>query len=287
MPERRNLSLGGLSISLIPDRISGEYEYEKRMREFHTSYPPEVILNVNCGWFPEIKDGKVVFESNLSWRMLQDGDQKIIRIRSADQDPYQIGVFPANFHSGEVYVAVLPGSPDKYVFPLSFPLGELFMMNLLGSGFGVLFHACGVIFREEGYLFCGYGRAGKTTTAKLWEALPGARVVNDDKVIVRQQAGGYFLYGTPWHGEGGMVLPDSAPLKHIFILKQAPVNSISALHPSQATAGLLARAFIPIWDAEKMAFILSFLENLVSNIPCLEFGFMPDPSAVDFVLGLE
>lgn len=287
MPERRNLSLGGLSIALLPDRISGEYDFESRMREFHTSYPPEVFLNVNCGWFPEIDGGEVVFDSNLSWRMLQVGDQKIIKIRSAHQDPYQVGVFPADFRSGEMYVAALPGDPEKFVYPMSFPLGELFMMNLLGSGFGVLFHSCGVIFRGEGYLFCGYGRTGKTTTARLWEALPEARVVNDDKVIIRRQSGGFYLYGTPWHGEGGMVLPDSAPLKRIFILKQAPENSISALHHSEAAAGLLARAFVPIWDSEKMAFILSFLEDLVSGIPCRELGFKPDSSAVDLVLGLD
>ncbi len=246
MPERRILSLGGISIALVPDNLSGEYEFEKRASEFQSSYSPDVSLQIHCGWFPELNNGEVVFESNLSWRMLQDGDNRIIKIRSSDQDPYQLGIFPPDFRSGEIYIASIPGSPNRYVFPLSFPLGELYMMNLLGSGLGILFHACGVIYRGEGYLFTGYGNAGKTTTARLWQNLPDARVVNDDKVIVRKHDGKFFLYGTPWHGEGGVVSPNSAPLKRIFVLKKAPQNNLCDLKPAQAAANLLSRGFIPI-----------------------------------------
>jgi hypothetical protein len=287
MPGSRNLSLGGISISLVPDQISGEYEFEKRASEFHGSYAPDVILQIHCGWFPESNNGKIVFESGLSWQMLQDGDKWIIRIRSPEQDPYQLGIFPPNFRSGEIYVAPAIDNPGRFVFPLSYPLGELYMMNLLGTGLGVLFHACGIIYQGEGYLFTGHGSAGKTTTARLWQGLPDARIVNDDKVIVRKQAGRFYLYGTPWHGEGGMVMPASAPLKRIFILKKALKNSVAQIEPVQATADLVTRGFIPLWDSEKMAFILSFFEELCQKVPCQELSFLPDASAVDFVLGLD
>lgn len=286
MPESFNLSLGGIPLALVPDRITGEYEAVKRAVEFRSSAAPEVTLQVHCGWFPELGDAPVVFETGHAWQLLHMGDQWVIKVGSHDLDPYQIGVFPPDFRAGEIYVARAPGDPERYIFPMSYPMGELFVMNLLGTGVGMLFHATGVIYQGKGYLFTGHGGAGKTTTARLWEKLPGALVVNDDKVIICQEADGFRLYGTPWHGEGGMAFPDSAPLSRVFILKQATQNYAAPIQPAQAAGMLLARTFSPLWDADKVAFHLKFLDDLCLAVPCMELGFLPESSAVDFVRNL-
>jgi len=83
-----------------------------------------------------------------------------------------------------------------------------------------------------------------------------------------------------------MALPDSAPLKQVFILKQAVKNYVTPLLPAQAASSLLTRAFIPLWDAAKMAFTLDFLDELCQSFPCLELGFLPDSSIVDFLRSL-
>ena len=286
MLECFNLCLGGVSISLIPDQVAGEYEYIKRAIDFRSPAATEIFLQIHCGWFPELGDAQVAFETDKGWQLLQAGEKWAIKVCSATQDPFQLGVFPADFRSGDIYVAPSEQTPNRYVFPLSYPLGELYIMNLLGTGLGMLFHAAGVIHQGQGYLFTGNGGAGKTTTARLWEAVPGVQVVNDDKVIVRKEAGQFRLYGTPWHGEGGMALPNSAPLSRVFILKQAAKNEAAPLQPAQAVSSLLARAFIPLWDADKIAFTLKFLDELCQAVPCQELGFLPDSSAVDFVRGL-
>jgi hypothetical protein len=286
MPELFNLSLGGILISLIPDQSAGDYGLVKRASEFCSPATPVIKLQIHCGWFPELDEQKIAFETNHAWQMFQIGNKRVIKVISPEQDPYQLGVFPPDFRSGDIYIAAL-GDQKGYVFPLSFPMGELFMINLLGGGLGMLFHAAGVIYQGEGYLFTGHGGAGKTTTARLWEALTGARVVNDDKVIVRKEAGQFRLYGTPWHGEGGMVLPDSAPLKRVFILKQAAQNYAASISPVQAAGSLLARTFVPLWDADKINYSLTFLDELCQAVPCLELGFLPDSSAVDFVRNMH
>ena len=286
MPEPFNLSLGGIPFSLIADQPFGEYDYIKRASDFCSFESPEISLQIHCGWFPEFDHAMVDFDSTISWRLLRADEKWVIKDRSPSHDPYQIGVFPDDFRSGEIYVATSDQAQERYVFPFSYPMGELYMMNLLGTGLGMLFHATGVIYQEQAFLFTGHGGAGKTTTARLWQTLPGARVVNDDKVIVRREAGGFRLYGTPWHGEGGMALPDSAPLKRVFILEQAAKNTLTPLHPVNAAAMLLARTFVPLWDAEKINYSLTFLDELSQTIPCRLLGFQPDTSAVDFVLNL-
>ena len=287
MPEYFNLSLGGLAISLIPDRLSGEYDLVKRTNDFRTLEAPELSLQIHCGWFPELNGAKVFFETGHAWQLLQLDGKWVIRVNSPAPDPYQIGVFPPDFRSGDIYIASKNSAPNRFIFPLTYPMGELYLMNLLGTGLGVLFHATGVIDRGKGYLFTGHGGAGKTTMARLWDGLPDVLVVNDDKVIVRKETGGFRLYGTPWHGDGGMALPDSAPLSKVFILKQAAQNGSTMLHPAQASGGLLARLFVPLWDAEKIAITLKILDELCQAIPCLELGFLPDTSVVDFVRNLN
>lgn len=286
MPLPLTISLGGIPISLTPDQATGEYDFVKRAIEFYTNAAPEVKLKIHCGWFPDLHEIPVAFETNHGWQLLQGNGKKVIKVRTAFQDPYLVGVFSVNFRSGDIYVAASEGFSDRYIFPLNYPLGELYMVNLLGTGLGMLFHAAGVIYQGQGYLFTGHGGAGKTTTSRLWRAYPDVRVVNDDKVIVRKEADGFRLYGTPWHGEGGMALPDSAPLKRVFILKQAAQNTTTPLQPIQAVSGLLTRAFIPLWDAEKMTNTLEFLDELCQAIPCQELGFLPDSSVVDIVRNL-
>ena len=136
---------------------------------------------------------------------------------------------------------------------------------------------------RTGYLFAGIGGAGKTTTARLWNENPGVRVVNDDHSILRKIGDQFRVYGTPWHGQGGFALAEDAPLKKIFILKQAPANQAVRLSPAKAAAALLVRTFAPLWDAPAMDFTLQFLDDLCQSIPCYELGFVPDQSAVEYV----
>ena len=80
-----------------------------------------------------------------------------------------------------------------------------------------------------------------------------------------------------------MALPDSASLSRVFIVKQADRNYRHPFHPAQAAAGLFTRAFIPLWDHDKITFSVEFLDELCQSIPCYELGFLPEPSIVDFV----
>jgi hypothetical protein len=157
------------------------------------------------------------------------------------------------------------------------------MINLLGTGYGILLHSCGVIDGESGIVFAGIGTAGKTTTARLWNGLAGVRVLNDDHTILRKIDGQFRVYGTPWHGRGGFALSDDAPLKKVFILKHAESNRAVLLSPAQAAASLLVRCFAPLWSAPAMDYTLQFLDELCQTVPCYELGFVPDQSAVEYV----
>ncbi len=285
MPECITLSIGGISILLSPDQASGQFQIPEFFPQFTATTAPQIELKVHCGWFPP-GNGQLIFETVQGWKIYETSSARIITLGHQILDPYVVGIFTPDFRSGEIHVTRADPSTDSFVFPLTYPMGELFMMNLLGTGLGLLCHASGVIYNGKAYLFTGHGGIGKTTTARLWARRPGAHVVNDDKVIVRKEGGRFWMYGTPWPGEGKMALPEKAPLEGVFMLKQADRNAVTDLSPAETVGRLLARAFLPLWDRDKVNNSLQFLQALTQAVPCREFGFVPDMSAVDFVLGL-
>jgi hypothetical protein len=108
-------------------------------------------------------------------------------------------------------------------------------------------------------------------------------LLSDDRIVVRRREGRFWAYGTPWCGDVQVASPAAFPLERIFVIRHAPANGAARLRPAEAAQSLLARSFLPFWDAPGMAFTLAFLDELVQAVPCYDYGFVPDRSAVDFV----
>jgi len=288
MPAAFVCNLGGFSVKFSPNILEGKFENFNKIEQFLVQTEPDITYSVHFQLSSSIHKSTSYFETDeKTWKIFPHNGKIGIKVTSPEQDPYQLALLSKDFKSGEIFVAKNNILPDTYILPTAYPLGELIMMNILGSGYGVMCHACGVINRGNGYLFTGHGHDGKTTTAHLWAKMPETMIVNDDKVIVRNIQNRYDLFGTPWHGEGGWALPNSAPLKRIFILKQAPKNEVKDLSPATAVGKLFARAFLPLWDSKAVSYSLDFFEKLCQSVPVQELGFLPEPSIVDFVRHLD
>lgn len=282
MPAPITLELGGISIQLKPDKKSGDFYFVKKTADFIKQSDPEITLNIHCGTSPNTSDQDVVFETNIGWFLGKLNGKSVINVRA--EKAHQVGIFPEDFSSGDIFVGLKDEGEEQYIFPLAYPMGEIFLMNKLGSGMGVLMHAAGVIYNGQGFLFAGQGGAGKTTCAQIWQEYKSAQVINDDKVIIRKKDEAFHIFGTPWHGEGGMALPLDAPLKGLFILRQAQKNEFKSIPPLDMVLKLMDRSFLPLWDKGKMDFTLAFFHQLLQAVPCREFGFLPNGSIADFVL---
>jgi hypothetical protein len=254
-----------------------------RFPDFTSNNIPQAIYRVVIKPSFSEPNGTLLFDSKQSWRLYNNQNRRMLWVGSRDYIPTLVGDFSSDYHSGEIYVTKSKIDQGKYVFPLSYPLGGLLMTSLLGTGYGIMLHSCGVIDGGNGIVFAGTSSTGKTTTARLWHENHGVRVINDDHTIIRKIDSQFRVYSTPWHGQGGYALAEDAPLKKIFILKQSQANQANLLSPVKAAAALLVRSFPPLWDASAMAFTLQFLDDLCQIVPCYELGFVPDQSAVEYV----
>ncbi len=274
--------IGGIGLG-VSNKTGKEFLPLGHFEDFLCSCKPQA--NYETGLEPP--SGKpaadLIFDSGQAWRLFGNQDQRILWVGSRDFIPRMVGDFSPDYHRGNIYVTKSIDGTPQYYFPLSYPVGSLLMTSLLGTGYGLMLHACAVIDAGSGIVFAGIGSAGKTTTGRLWNANTSARILNDDHVILRKFDGRFRVYGTPWHGQGGFSSPEDAPLKKIFIIKHGNTNQAVPLSPPQAAASLLVRTFAALWDASAMAYSLQFLDELCQAIPCYEFGFVPDKTAVEYI----
>jgi hypothetical protein len=196
--------------------------------------------------------------------------------------PETIIILEPDLKSGDVYIR--NNTPNRDLSPdlLGHPLNQILMIMLLSLGKGILMHACGVDDNGHGYLFPGNSTHGKSTIAKLWSE-NGATVLNDDRIIVRERNGEFWMYGTPWHGDFNEVSSKALPIRKIYFLRHGEKNSTVPRKGAEAVSMLLTRAFPPLWDKEGMHYTLSLLDRMASRLPCYELDFLPDKRIIDFV----
>jgi hypothetical protein len=147
-----------------------------------------------------------------------------------------------------------------------YPTDQLLLIHALGVADGFLAHAAAIADANGGYLCAGPSGAGKTTLSIAAHDV-GARVLSDERTVVRRGRDGWLVGGTPWPGEGGYVENATVPLRGIMLLEQAATNELVPVSPARALAMLYRCHFPPLWDDVAATRTLSNIERLVREVP--------------------
>jgi hypothetical protein len=246
----------------------------------------ECDVNVKVGLADALKmpTRKALFESGGLWTLFaEDGGYRLNFLRSfPGETPYKSAWFDGHFRKGELTLSRQFFDTAQAIYPLEYPLDEVLMIHHLASGKGLEVHALGVADEEgRGHLFLGHSGAGKSTSARLWQARQGIRILSDDRIILRRRGGQVWMHGTPWHGDAGIASPDAALLSRIYVLEHWPSNELVPMPHSAATAEIFARSFVPRHCPGALSFALNFIEELAREFPCQTFRFVPKQSAVE------
>ena len=266
----------GLAIT-APDAVA-------RFRSSSTSV--DIVVGAQWSARLPLAGGPVRFDSGGLWQLRDDGSRLswIFTSPKFGSEPYKVAVFNHDFTAGEVHLNSSCFDPTAPIYPLEYPLDELIVTNWLAHGRGVEMHACGVIDSNgDGYLFAGHSGAGKTTIASLWCQQPGVTVLSDDRIILRRQHDGIWMYGTPWHGDEALAVSARARVTRGFFLNHGTTNAVETMTPSRATASLMVRCFPPFYSRERLDFTLSLLEQVATVVPFAELHLIPTAAAIAFI----
>lgn len=132
----------------------------------------------------------------------------------------------------------------------------------------MLIHSSAISLDGEAYLFTAPSGTGKSTHTRLWREHFGDRalMINDDKPIVRERDGRFFVYGTPYMGQYRLGANIYAPIKAVCIISRGEQNEIERLTAEECISALLNQTLIPS-DEGLMDALLSTFEKFIVSVP--------------------
>lgn len=233
LPYHLTFEIGSITLSIDSDLPLKEETFAPKFQLFrcHTAADNgednEVTIHHHCG-LPKIGNWGEEIYHRAPWIIYETPSGYIYKmfVKGNNQSPL-IAIFSKDHTEGHIYKGknyVKAFKKGNLTSLLCFPTDQILFARLLADRDGVILHGSGIILKEKGYLFVGHSDAGKTTLVKIF--CHHARILNDDRMIVRKEEGRFYLYGTPWHGDLSLVAPDRVPLRAILFLNQAKENRI-------------------------------------------------------------
>ncbi len=276
LPYHPTFRIGGIILSIQSDLPLKKKTFAPKFQLFRCDDGKnnKVTIHHHCG-LSEIKDwGKEIYRrapwiihrtpSGYIYKMFVEGNEEssLIAIFSKDHTEGHI-------YKGENYVKAF--KKGNLTSLLCFPTDQILFARLLADRGGIILHGSGLIFKEKGFLFVGHSDAGKTTLVNLFHH--HARILNDDRMILRKENGSFYLYGTPWHGDLSLVAPDRVSLKAIFFLNQAEENRIERTEGLEAFKRLYGCTIKALVTERWTKNALDICQALSREMPCYELYF--------------
>jgi hypothetical protein len=276
------LRVAGLTLLLRARRRDPLLSLPAPSRPFASARGGDIVLDLERGAAPAADPTRLLFESGGVWRVHAHGPGLLYTFRSPALRPpvYRAVEIDSGLRRGTLFCPPAQGRAPRHA--LEFPLDELLFQHRLAREGALEVHACAVAVAGGALLFSGQSGAGKSTTARLWRrARPDSLVLSDDRVVLRLRRGRPWAHGTPWHGEARFASPAARPLRAVFFLRHARRAALRRLPLVEAAARLLSRSFPPPWDGDALARALEAAHRVAAAVPCYDFGFRPDRSAVE------
>lgn len=238
---------------------------ERKKRLFLTRHP---MVDENC-W--------AIFKDNQGYALmsyLKEKRQRIILNRA--------------FNKGVAYLYTKKKDiKDWPVGVIIYDALQIILQKYLINHKGFLLHSMGVKdVNSKGLVFIGKSGKGKTTMAKLWHRYSNAKVLNDDRTVVRAINGSFYLYGTPWHGDFSdylKTLANRAKLKKLLFISHSKTNRLQDIKNGGIYGPLFQNIFFTFWDEAGLKKAIDLSKELARKVPACHLGFKDTKAVIDFV----
>jgi hypothetical protein len=262
--------------------ISTDYKYDINIKVHRGEYNPDPnAIKVFHAPFLEEINGRLVQNNPNFWSVWQYNSDLFLKT-----------IFPLSplrkkavlqFSLAQKEWNLWMDTDEKEVDPFEYPLDGLILYYLTVINNDIMIHASGVSNEGEGYLFTGISGKGKSTLANLWEGY-GAKVIHDDRLIIRQKGNGYKMYNTPVYD---IDYPLEAPLSKIFVIEHGSENSMTPLKEAASVSQITANCIQHTWDTRIAGNLLASVSEMCRSIPVYKLQFRPGRGVIDYIMNKD
>jgi len=233
------------------------------------------------------KEEEMYLGEGLDWRIGRQGDKILIEGGSSGRHQLFIN---GKLDKGEAFI-INADNEWKITNVIYGFLQVLIIYYLAKNRCGALFHSAGLHDGQRGFLFAGLSRAGKSTTSRIWDDIPGVNILNDDRIIVRKIKNEFYMYPTPWHGDYSEYLKDEtvgkAKLSKLFYIYHRDTNLEERMDYIEGFSHFFKTLFLSFWDRDCVKFTFDFLVDIMAQRPCYKFGFKNDSRIISYIRNLD
>ena len=242
--------------------------------------PPGAEQVFRAPYVEEI-NGIPVKKSDKFWIVYKHGDYILVHTSMPLSETINEALL--TIRPGEKAWDLVLDTADTEVNPIGYPIDGLLLYYLTALNGDIFIHGSGIEIKGEGLLFSGISGKGKTTIARIFDEA-GARIIHDDRLIIRKKEGRYFMYNTPVYNNE---VRSSAALSRIYLLEHSETNSSESLNKLDALTSVMANCIQHHWNSQLIGLLSGSLMNLTENVEVKRLGFVPDKSVIDFILNDE
>jgi len=294
--KKYSLNIAGYIISFEsqgsgPDLIPSQ----RFLRNISTDSVSDVHITVHSGTFvlPETAErvfhaplveeinGVPVKTSDNFWSIYKHRSDLFIKTIYPHSGPEKEGTLKFSLTSRKWDLFIKDGGEASD--PLEYPMDGLILYYLTVIHGDIFIHASGVNHFGHGYLFSGISGKGKTTLARLWDKA-GAKVIHDDRLIIRNINGKYRMFNTPVYNDDA---PSESPLNRILLIDHGSTNLMVPVVGAGAVSLVMANCIQHNWNLDIIARIMGTLSIICTDIPVARLSFLPDNSIIDYILDYE
>jgi hypothetical protein len=242
--------------------------------------PNNAVKVFNAPFIEEI-DGVQVKKRNRFWSIYKYQNDLFVDIVFPYTSKNKKAVLKYSLTDRDWDLWITGDSPETD--PMEYPLDGLILYYLTVMHGDIFIHASGVNISGKGYLFSGISGKGKSTMAKLWESA-GARVIHDDRLILRNTGTGYMMFNTPVYCNDE---PGESAISKIFLIEHGGKNELIPVRGASAVSLVMANCIQHNWDSEMIARLLGSVSIMCSSVPVVRLSFRPDRNVIDHILENE